>query len=311
MKENKLEIKLKDSDFETLLITCFFYVDEIYKLLEHLTKRPGTKPSFSDSEVITLKLTEQMFTDSEKAWHGFIRKNYRSLFPKLVSLSRYHRRSKSLFRLVELMRQVMFNSMGLDTEYWHIMDSIPVPVCLYARASRNTRFSEEFEVDKDTLYGYCASKKMKIYGFKLHMMDTLRGVPAHFVLAPAAYHDVDVAPELVETYRQGIGIGTDKGYVGLAKKLLDPGAVRLIIPPKKNQINTLTAFEKWFLAKYRRIIETAGSCLAEQFNLQYTRAKSKWGLISRVTAKLASFTLAVYLNFLMGQPLLNIKELVF
>ncbi len=143
------------------------------------------------------------------------------------------------------------------------------------------------------------------------MIVTRQGIPAHYVLASAAHHDVKVAVDLVETYRQKIGIGSDKGYIGLEERLQYPDNLRLIIPPRDNQENKLTKGEKWFLAKYRKIVETTNSLLCEQFNIQYTRAKSKWGLTNRIIAKLTGLTLAAYLNYLMDEPLLHIKELVF
>ena len=132
--------------------------------------------------------------------------------------------------MTEVMRQVLVSWMGMDNEDWHLMDSMPLPVCLRARAGRNMRFCEEFRVDNGLLYGYCASKKLKIYGFKLHLMVTRQGIPVHYVLAPAAHHDVAVAPDIIETYRKNIGIGFDKGYIGLAKRLQRPENFKLVIP---------------------------------------------------------------------------------
>lgn len=312
MEKNALEINLKESDLETFFTVCFYYLDEIYQPIKFLVQRPGPIPSFADIEVITLNVIGQMITDSEKAWHRFVRKNYLHLFPQLISRSRYHRRSKNLQQLTEVMRQILVKTLGMDAKEWHLMDSMPLQVCVRARASRNMRFCEEFEVDNKLLYGYCASKDIKIYGFKLHLIVTLQGIPVHYVVAPAAHHDVEVAPDLVETYQQGIGIGTDKGYIGLAKKLRNPENFRLIIPPRDNQKeNPLSKEEKWFLKKYRKVVETTNSLLCEQFNMQYTRAKSRWGLQNRVIAKLTGLTFAAYLNFLAGEPLLHVKELIF
>ena len=312
MNEDVLDIKLKESNLETFLTICFYYLDEIYQPIQHLVARPGTKPEFTDIEVITLNVVGQMFTDSEKAWHRFVKKNYLSLFPKLISRSRYHRRSKNLQQLTEIMRQLLVKLLGMDAQEWHLMDSMPLQVCLRVRASRNMRFCQDFNVDNALLYGYCASKDMKIYGFKLHLIVTLQGIPIHYVVAPAAHHDVEVAPDLIESYRQGIGIGTDKGYIGLRKKLQNLTNFKLIIPPRDNQKeNRLNDEEKWFLKKYRKMVETTNSLLSEQFNMQYTRAKSRWGLQNRIIAKLTSLTLAAFLNFLTDEPLLHIKELIF
>ena len=311
MKEDSLKVNVKEDKLEDFFLIVYFYVDEIYQQLQHWVRRPGPKPDFSDSEVIALNLIGQMVSDSENAWHRFVRKNYLHLFPDLTSRSRYHRRCKNLQQLTELMRLVMIQLIGAHEEPWHILDSIPVPVCVYVRAGRNDRFCTEFQVDNDLLYGRCASKDQKVYGFKLHLMVTIQGTPVHYVLAPAAYHDVDLAPEVLETYRPYISLGTDKGYVGLNKKLQCPEAYQLIIPPRKNQKMKLSKEEKLFLKKYRRIVETTGSILVEQFNLQYTRARSKWGLTGRIISKLTSLTMAILLNHLAGEPLLHVKELIF
>jgi len=100
--------------------------------------------------------------------------------------------------------------------------------------------------------------------------------------------------------------------IGLRKKLQNPTNFKLIIPPRDNQKeNSLNDEEKWFLKKYRKMVETTNSLLCEQFNMQYTRAKSRWGLQNRIIAKLTSLTLAAFLNFLIDEPLLHIKELIF
>lgn len=74
----------KDLDLENFLTLTYYLVDELYQTLKHLVDRPGPSPLFSDSEVICLNLVGQMAFDSEKAWHGYVKKNYNHLFPKLL-----------------------------------------------------------------------------------------------------------------------------------------------------------------------------------------------------------------------------------
>jgi hypothetical protein len=305
-------IKLKESALATIFLVCYYYVDELYGQVAHLVARPGTKPTFTDAEVITLQLVGQMCDfDSEKAWHGYVRRNHLDLFPALISLSRYHRRSKDLMQVTKLIRYRLLDLLGTNQTNWHLMDSVPVPVCVYARAGRNRRFSTDFQVEEDLLYGYCASKKEKIYGFKLHLMVTHQGIPVEYVLAPARHHDVSVAPELVESYRSNIRIGTDKGYVGLHKQLQPSQQVHLVIKPRDNQVSWLSKEEKAFLYKYRSVVETTNSLLSEQFNIQRTRAISARGLMARVATKITSLTLAIFLNFISDEPLLHVKQLIF
>ncbi len=126
--------------------------------------------------------------------------------------------------------------MDVYLQEWHVMDSMPIPVCAYARASRNLRFATDFQVDNSDLYGHCAAKKENIYGFKLHLMVTTQGIPTNYVLAPASHHDVKVAPELLESYPNKILSIFDKGYVGLEKKLSKPEDYQLM--SQKNKIKS-------------------------------------------------------------------------
>ncbi len=50
-----------------MLTIVYYYVDEFYQKVGFLVDRPGPPASFSDSEVITLALVNQMVTNSETA----------------------------------------------------------------------------------------------------------------------------------------------------------------------------------------------------------------------------------------------------
>ncbi|MBD2699981.1 hypothetical protein IC229_05000 [Spirosoma sp. BT702] len=102
-----LKLTLQEGKLDDILTVIFFYIDEFYQQVAHFVDRSGTKPTFSDSEVITLTLVNQMVIDSETAWYRFVKRNYKPLFPKLIEPSRYHQRSKSLFKLTNLIRQLL------------------------------------------------------------------------------------------------------------------------------------------------------------------------------------------------------------
>lgn len=305
-----LKNTIKDLSLEDFLTFSYCILDEIYQFIKPSAKRRGSKPIFSDIEVICLNIVGQFFCDSEKAWHGFVKKNYLHLFPHLVERSRYHRRCKDLQKITELLRYHLLNCMDVNLQNWHIIDSLPVPVCVYARASRNLRFATDFQVDNSDLYGHCASKKEDIYGFKLHLMVTTQGIPTNYVLAPAAHHDVVVAPELLESCPNKVLTMGDKGYVGVEKRLTNQENHDLIIQKRQNQ-KPNTNLEKAFLGIFRKTIETVNSLLTEQMNIQYTRAKSAWGLTNRIIAKITALTFAIYLNYRTEKPILQVKNLIF
>lgn len=70
-----------------LLTIIFVLVDDWYQseCKKLLTGKPGAKPEFTDSEVITLMLAQDFIPyPSETQYIGHIRANYLALFPKLL-----------------------------------------------------------------------------------------------------------------------------------------------------------------------------------------------------------------------------------
>ena len=73
--------------FPDLLTTIYVLVDDWYQAygLRFLQGKPGSKPDFSDSEVLTLLLAmDYLPFPGETQFLGYLRANYRALFPKLV-----------------------------------------------------------------------------------------------------------------------------------------------------------------------------------------------------------------------------------
>lgn len=52
----------------------------------------------------------------------------------------------------------------------------------------------------------------------------------------------------------------------------------------------------------RQVIETVGTWLCDRFGLKRPRARSSWGLLTRMAAKVAAFNLGVYMNHLYDRP---------
>jgi hypothetical protein len=86
-----------------LFIIVFVLVDDWYqtKGKDYLQGKPGAKPAFLDSEVITLMLMQDFIPyPSETQYIGYIRANYLDLFPQLISQSQFNRRARNLRLLV-------------------------------------------------------------------------------------------------------------------------------------------------------------------------------------------------------------------
>ena len=80
-------------------------------------------------------------------------------------------------------------------------------------------------------------------------------------------------------------------------------------PPR----STLAAWPRAFAYLAHRIrqrIEVVNAQLQGQFAIERTLAKTLWGLVTRVQAKLTAHTFGVYLNVLTGRPPLALKTLL-
>ena len=60
-------------------------------------------------------------------------------------------------------------------------------------------------------------------------------------------------------------------------------------------------WDRW-LSGRRQIVETVFQWLEAVFGLQFPRARTYWGLLTRLAAKVAAFDLAVYINYRFSRP---------
>lgn len=127
------------SCFEEFFITVYVFIDDLYQwyVPESVSTRRNVKYSKTmDSEIITISLCGEIVgIDSENAWYTFVKKNYGFLFPNLCSRTRFHRRQKALLQVMELLREKALCLFSIQSDPFSIVDSFPLPVCKFARAS--------------------------------------------------------------------------------------------------------------------------------------------------------------------------------
>ncbi len=129
-----------------------------------------------------------------------------------------------------------------------LVDSLPVPVCRFARAYRCRLFSGE------AAFGYDEMAKQKFYGLRAHLRVCWPGVICDLSLAPANIHDLHPAEELLEGAK-GWALG-DRSYRSsskLAERLEEEG-LRLLAPHGSSGKGCILWLR--FLVHKRRRIET-------------------------------------------------------
>ncbi len=185
-----------------------------------------------------------------------------------------------------------------------LIDSLPVPVVGFAHATGRHRWRG------DAAYGYNATKKQTIYGFKLHLLATHSGLILEFALVRANVADGDLTAQLLADQTHLTVLG-DKAYLNapLREVLRQERAIDLLAPTRANARVPMPAPLVRLIAHFRQAIETLNGQLAEHFGVERNRAKCLAGLCARVQAKLAAHTLGLFLNQHAGQPLRALKPL--
>ena len=301
----------KINDLKDLFTIIFVLVDDVYNEIipSNIKNRRNISDSkLSDSEIISISIFGEAITiDSEKAWFFFVKKNFKDLFPNIGDRTRFNRTKRNLFMVIKEIQKYFSNLPMFLNDDIRIIDSMPIPVCKFARSYFNKSFKDI------SSYGYCASKKETYFGLKLHALITTSGFITDFFLTSANVDDRAAVHELIEE-KQLIKIIADKGYVDetLKEQLKKEKDILLISLKRKNSKNPLEKQLRNTLSKTRRRVETSFSQLAEQFNINKVLAKSKWGLMLRITLKiLAHNILFIINNILKNNKVAQIKQLVF
>ena len=291
-------------DYDQLVKLLFAIIDQFCSQVE-TPVQPGPQKVYSDSSI--LKIDMLMHLTGKRGETEILReikRHYRPHFAEVSEQSRLWHRIRQALPLIEQFRRHLQAQLGLRYEELRILDSLPIPVA--TKTSRRGRGNGFDRADG----GYCASKKLKYYGFKLGMVITSQGIPDVYDLFSARPHDIQLLQDLLDDSYQIIALG-DKGFIcdPQRDRLADEQQVSLITYRKVNQKVQNTPLEKWVLGQYRQLIETAFSQLTGQLHLQNTGAKTDLGLIKPVAGIVTAFTLGIYLNALLGRHLLAIKEL--
>ena len=298
-------------DKATVLITIFTIVDDTMKgsaMIQQALERPGPAPRLSDSEVITIALYQELIGEPrEDHFFRLHQASLRTFFPGLNERSRYHRRKRDLWSVILAVRislQVVLDA--LELEETAAIDSAPVPCVGYNRAKAASDFAGTAE------YGVCNSKALKYFGLKLHSMVSLTGVVMGFVLTGASHYDNQAVVELLDSFAHHLKrlLGDGAYHDAALQTFLEQyRSLELLAPVKLNQEPVRSKQAQQQLNRLRLICETVNAQLQEQLHLSKHYAKSTWGLMTRMAAKLTAHSVGMMVNQLVGRPLLRLADL--
>jgi Transposase DDE domain len=277
-------------DLETLIIAVFCHVDDFVGdfCRGRKLRQRGPQPILADSEVLAVEIVgEFLGLDTDQGLHAYFRRHFGHLFPGLRTVHRttFLRQAANLWVVKQALWQSLTTSVPHDAAIV-LIDSLPVPVCRFARAHRCRSLRNL------SAFGYDPMAHQTYYGLRLHLRVNWPGVITAATLAPANDADRMVAPQLLAGLA-GWALG-DKGYWSpmLRAELASTG-LDLIAPPPR----TKAGAGRWpgWLVQMRRRIETVLSQLTARYHAKRVWPRDEWHLIARWLRKLASHTMAVLL----------------
>jgi hypothetical protein len=290
-------------DLNTFIISVFCLIDDRVKDLGRLRGR-GPTPTLCDSEVLTIEIVgEFLGIDEDTELFAYFRRHYAHFFPNLRRVHRttFARQAANLWKLKEILWQELLAESPHDPTF-ALCDSMPLPVCLFARAYRCSRFKGEAAFGKDTLL------KQTFYGFRVHVRVCWPGLISRISVAPANAHELSVVPEIVEG-TSGLIVGdrnyhspkTSQELAGMGIELLAPYSSKKRDPaPQRSAL----------LSRFRYRIDTVFSQLSGRYSMKRVWARDLWHLTSRLLRKVLSHTVAFLLNHRSGNPPLQLAKLL-
>lgn len=262
---------------ENAIITTYVVIDEMLKAAGHDSHKLA---KVSDAEILWLGvMAAAYFQNHHERTIGVIqRMGYLS---GQISVSRFNRRLHRLGAWLEYVVRGLGEMLTGGEIY--IIDSLPLPVCKRVRAARCRK------VRGKAYCGYCAAKREKYFGWKLHLICTPDGLLITFELSPAALHDLTPLHELAFLLPTGAFLLGDKGYISQADEdtLLAQTQVQLV-PQHRQNMTPNTFLEQAYLRWHRKAIETVNSRL-EKMGIQRLHARTNAGFELKVLASLWLF----------------------
>lgn len=288
-------------DTITFMVAVFCLVDD--RLKGQALRQRGPTPTLRDSEVLTMEIVgEFLGIDTDSGIYHYFRRHFRDWFPALGQVHRttFVRQAANLWRVKQQLWQDWMELVEHDPLI-SITDSLPVPVCRFARAYRCRILAGH------TAFGRDEVARQPFLGLRLHVRLSLPGVITDYRWAPANVHDLEVAEDLFAGVH-GFVLG-DRNY--WSPPLREKGCSHGLswLTPYKSARREKRPWPRW-LSQKRYLIDTVFSQLTARFQVKRVWARDAWHFLSRWLRKLLSHTIAVLFCQQLGLPPLHFADLI-
>lgn len=186
-----------DTDLDTLATALYVTTDDYLKAHPHLAPhRPtiGIAPQIADAELVALAVMQALLQyTSEHRWLRYARTHLITMFPDLPGQAGYNKRLRRLGTVMQAMMSLLAEQTGLSDDDLWVVDSTPV------ETGRSKETVKRSELAGYAQYGYCASHSRFFWGFRLHLITTVHGLPISFALTGAKADEREVLTGMLES----------------------------------------------------------------------------------------------------------------
>jgi len=301
-----------DADLDTLATALYVTTDDLLKAHpEQVPRRPavGIQPRVTDAEIITLAVMQALLSfTSEARFLRYASKHLRQMFPALPGQSGYNKRLRKLAHTMAWLIGVLATQVSVVTDQVWLVDSTPV------ECGRSRETVKRSDLRGYAEYGYCASHTRYFWGFRLHLIATVHGIPIAWALTGAKADEravpdamLDRLPlDLARRIRDSLqrqALPGDKNYYGtvfetdIAELGID------LIRPARSKEKPRPGQE--FLKPLRQVIESIFDTLKGQLDLERHAGRTLAGVSARISQRLLALTTAIWHNDRIGAPVLR------
>ena len=294
-------------DLDSFLVSLYVQIDDWWKLNRSLEPPKIGRPALlSDPEVLTLAILAQWprFRSERDFWR-FAWAHLRSYFPTLCSQSQLNRRIRALEPQLRALQRAFAQELAEPSALYRVLDTTLVAAMVRVRASRKGLFCGQAS------FGRSASKTEWVYGFKVALVVDPQGVVSTFGLAEAASDERPIGDALLASDRHEVYLA-DKGFTAVEweRHWLEDYEALVAATPKNNSRRAWSKADRRWASGKRQIIEGVNSQLKDFYGLERHRAKTLGGLLTRLAAKIAAYTLGQQINNSLGRPLRHLADLL-
>ncbi len=295
-------------NLDDFIITCFCLIDEMLPLAtkgKRLRER-GPMPKLADSEVITMEVVGiYLGLSQDQEVFDYFRRHYTHFFPHMSHVARttFVRQAANLWAIKERLWCWLRDELIRYDPCLSIVDSVPLPICRFARAPWCVRFRGVASYGKDH------ADRQTFYGFRVHAQLSWPGLLTRVFLAPANEADGEIAPILLEG-TTGVVLGDRNYWLPDLQAFLRTKGIVLQAPFRHAHAPQAAAYQSPVLGRVRSLIDTVFGQLTDRCQMKRVWARDLWHLRNRLLRSLLMHTVCFFFNQQEGIPSLQFDRLV-